>query len=212
VPHHATDHAQPALDEPSHRQRVDAVLGGQHAVGQGLGIVVGSQRHHRLQHDRPMVQFGCDEVHRGAAQLAAGLDGALVRVQPREGRQQRRVDVEQPALEAAHEALAEDAHEAGQHQQVRGEGIDGPGQRVVESLARGEVLVRHDRSGDAVRGRKAQAGGVGAVGDHRHHACRPALGRTALHDRLHVGAASGDQDHDGLHRRQCSQRPSGGGS
>jgi uncharacterized membrane protein len=45
------------FDEPAHRLRVDAVLGGQHARGQRLRVVVGQHGHHRLHHDRAVVEL-----------------------------------------------------------------------------------------------------------------------------------------------------------
>ena len=61
--------AQPALDEPAHRPRVDHVLGGQHARGQR----VARRRPARTgttacSDDRAVVEFGRHEVHRGAGQ------------------------------------------------------------------------------------------------------------------------------------------------
>ena len=116
--HDAVLDAQRALDEPAHRQRVDAVLGGAHARGQRVGVVVRQHRHHRLQHDRPVVELGVTKCTVAPATLQPASMRAPVRVQAREGRQQRRMDVQQAALVAPHEGGAEDAHEAGQHHQV----------------------------------------------------------------------------------------------
>jgi hypothetical protein len=120
--------------------------------------------------------------------LAAGVDGALVGVQPGKHRQQRRMDVDQPAVVALHEARREDAHEAGQGDDVGPEGVDRFGQLRIEGLARREAGVVDHRGGDAVRLREAEAGGVGAVADHRRDPRRPRLGGAGPHDRLHVRA------------------------
>ena len=82
--------------------------------------------------------------------------------------------------------------------------LDALGQRGVEGVARREGAVVDDLGGDAVLARERQAGGVGAVADDRGDARVPALVGAGAHDRLHVGAATRDQDDDVLHRRaQC---------
>ena len=82
-----------------------------------------------------------------------------MRVQARERRQQRRVDVDDAALEALHEAGGQDAHEAGQHDHVGTETLDRIRQRGIEGVARRERLVVDDRGGDAVRSREAAGPG-----------------------------------------------------
>ena len=78
------------------------------------------------------------------------------------------------------------------------------GERGVERVARREGAVVDDLGGDAAAARERQAGGVGAVAEDGGDARVPALARARADDRLHVGAASGDEDDDVLHRRpQC---------
>jgi hypothetical protein len=67
----------------SARQRVDHVLGGQHARGQRVFVVAGPHRHHALHDDGAVVELGRHEVHGGAGHLAAGGQRAPVRVQAR---------------------------------------------------------------------------------------------------------------------------------
>src|SRR5216683_8377355 len=76
------------------RQRVDTVLDREHTGGQRLGGVVVAYRHGALDDDRARNHLGDDEVHAGAVNLDAGGDRARVRVEPLEGGQQRRVNVE----------------------------------------------------------------------------------------------------------------------
>ena len=67
-----------------------------------------------------------------------------------------------------------------------------------------ERAVVDDLGGDAALARERQAGGVGAVADDGGDARVPALVGAGADDRLHVGAAAGDEDDDVLHRRaQC---------
>jgi len=175
------------------------MLVSQHPIGEAVFRVFGQHGHSRLQHDGPMVQLGRHEVHGGARQLATRLDGALVRVQAREGGQQRGVDVEQAALKMAHKAFCQDAHEAGQHHHIGLVAVDHARQFGVERLAAVKGLVVDHGGGDALAGGKLQAAGRSLVADHRRDAGGPALALTGVDDGFHVGAAAGDQDDDVFH-------------
>ena len=59
-----------------------------HTRGQRGGAVARQHRHHRLRKDRSMVKLGGDLMHGGAGKLAARIDGALVRAQPRKSWEQ----------------------------------------------------------------------------------------------------------------------------
>jgi uncharacterized membrane protein len=115
---------EPALDEPGDRARIEAMLLREHARRERRLVVAGEHRHHRLGDDRPVVELGGDEMDARPARLAARLDRAPMRLEARERRQQRRMDVDEPAVEAAHEAGAEDAHEAGQRDDVGAVALD----------------------------------------------------------------------------------------
>jgi len=199
VGHPAVLQFQFALDEPAHRARVEHMLGRQHAPRERGLVVAGQHRHHRLRDDRPVVQFGADEMHRGAGHLATGIDRPAMRVQPRERRQQRRMDVEHPARVARHELRRQDAHEAGQHDQVRRMAVDRLGQRRVECRAVRESLVVEHLGGDAVGLGGHQSTGVGAVADHRNHTAGPVLRLGRAHDRVKVRALTRDQDRYSFH-------------
>src|SRR5438105_12120470 len=80
------------------RARIDDVLLRQHARGQAFGRVAGQYRNDGLFEDRAVVELGGHLVHGGARDLAAGVDRALVRVQAGKRGQQRRVDIDEPAL------------------------------------------------------------------------------------------------------------------
>ena len=79
----------------------------QHPRSQCVCGVVGQYGHYRLSEDGAVVEFGSDAVHGGSGKFAAGFDGALMRVQAREGGQQRGVDVEQSAFVVRHKAWGE---------------------------------------------------------------------------------------------------------
>ena len=57
----------------------------------------GEHRHRSLNDDRAVVELGGHEMHGAAVHAHAGLERAAVRVQPGKSRQQRRMDVEEPA-------------------------------------------------------------------------------------------------------------------
>mmetsp|Transcript_42317 Transcript_42317/g.99297 ORF Transcript_42317/g.99297 Transcript_42317/m.99297 type:complete len:254 (+) Transcript_42317:3155-3916(+) len=199
VAHHLTVPHQRPFDEPAHRLRIDPVLRGQHARGQRRGIVARQHRHRGLHDDGAMVELGGHEMHRGTGQLAAHCQRPLVRVQAGEGRQQRRMNIEQTAGIARREAGRQDAHEAGQHDQVGREPVNDARQLGIKVLAtRKGLVVDHGRR-DAVRRREREAAGLGPVADDRRHLGRPALGLAGLHDGLHVGASAGNQNHHALH-------------
>ncbi|EWH02036.1 hypothetical protein Q427_10975 [Halomonas sp. BC04] len=83
----------------------------------GLGFPL-DDVHGGLDHHRPAVELFGDEMH-AAAMLCNAIGKRLgVGVQSLVGRQQRRVDIEHPPQVALHEARSQDAHEAGQHDQV----------------------------------------------------------------------------------------------
>jgi hypothetical protein len=114
------------------------------------------------------------------------------------------MDVDQPPFEAAHEVGAEDAHEAGEGDDIGRVRIDPPRQLGIERVACRESAMLDDLGGDAALARERQPGGVGTVAQHRGDARVPALARAGAHDRFHVRAAARDEDDDVLHRRaQC---------
>ena len=69
------------------------------AASVGFGVA-GEHRHRRLRDDRAGIHFRHDEMHGRAVLLRAGRERARVRVEALERRQQRRMDVEQPAVPA----------------------------------------------------------------------------------------------------------------
>ena len=93
-------------------------------------------------------------------------------------------------------AVAEHAHEPGEHDQVGRMGVDALGERLVEAGAVGVGLVVDDRGGDAVRACELEPAGARPVADHRGDT-RARDART--HDGFHIAAAAGNEDDDGLH-------------
>ena len=107
----------------------------QHALGKAGLVVVGRHRYHSLDDDRPAIEFSGDEMDRRAMHPHAGLERPAVGMQSREGRQQRRMDVDQPPFVAGYEAVPEHAHETCQHHEIGRMGIDRTRQRGIEAFA-----------------------------------------------------------------------------
>jgi hypothetical protein len=124
---------------------------GQHAPGQAGLVIVGLDRHRRLGDDGAAVQRRGHEMHAAAMQPHPGGERLGMGLHPGKGRQQRGMDVQHAALEAAHEGVAEDAHEAGQQHQVRRMALDLGGQRGVELLARGKAAMVDRHRDDPAR-------------------------------------------------------------
>ena len=102
----------------------------------------------------------------------AGVERALVRVQAFESRQQRRVNVDEAAVKMRDKRRRQDAHEAGQRDQIRRERFHPPPQRVEELRGVGVVGARHRLRGHPRAPRPRQADSRGAVADDRGHARR----------------------------------------
>jgi len=101
-------HAAPAPLEATGRQelhgaREEDVLRGQDAAAQGLHVVVVVDRDGGLEDDGAAVERVVDEVDRAAADLDPVLPGLPLGVDPGEGRQEGRVDVDDAVGEAREE-------------------------------------------------------------------------------------------------------------
>src|SRR5436190_178260 len=127
VPIVALDHHEPRIlgiepdapgrDQPD-RPRQQAVLDPMHPILDFVDPRRVGKLDRLLQDDRPAVDALVDEVDGHADQLDPVLERLLDGAHAGEGGQERRVDVDYPALEAADEVRAEQLHEAGQHHQI----------------------------------------------------------------------------------------------
>ena len=72
----------------------------------------------RLEHDRPGIQIGVDEVDGGARHTDAVFERLALRVESGKGRQQRRMDVEDSIRKGVEKRTADEAHEASQANEV----------------------------------------------------------------------------------------------
>ena len=170
----------------------------EHARRQHFGGVARQHRHHGLRQDGPVVQRRCHLVHGDTRHFATRLNGPLVGVQTRKGRQQRRMNIEQAALKLAGETRRQDTHKARQHHQrrltrqvkLRNQLRQG----CVKRFARGKSFVVQRVGGNALLTRKHQTCGAGFVADDSGHAGAvtggPVFALCGFHDGGHVGATA----------------------
>ena len=75
--------------DQSERQRVEPMLGREHAGRERLDVIVCEDRDRRLRHDRARIGFRDDEMHSGAGDLHAGTERLPVRIETGKRGQQR---------------------------------------------------------------------------------------------------------------------------
>ena len=142
---------------------------------EALEGVAGPDRHRFLQDNRPMVHLLIDEMDRHPGDLRSPGQRITNRVGAGKRRQQGRMDIENPAAEAAHEDGRENPHEPGQAHQldaVRLEQTDEGGlvagsRRVLRGV---DVAGRHANAPGAIE----RSGSRSVANDHSHANTQPA--------------------------------------
>ena len=141
----------------------------QHPGGEGIGRVFFVHRHRGLHDDWSRVGLRRHEMDARAVNLDTGRQRTLVRIQSFECRQERRVDVEKPALPALHERWREQPHEAGEADEIdlmpREHLLDCLFERRPVAI---ELPMVDDMYGNSRRFRARKAGRLGPIGDHEH--------------------------------------------
>ena len=184
----------------------------EHAGCQRVGGIVGQHGDHGLFQILTVVEFGGDLVNSSTGKFTAIFNGALVGVQPWKRGQQAGMDVEQATLVMLDETRRKDAHEPRQHHQGRPtlgvKSVDGAHEFGIKGFAAGVGLVVQHCGGNAMLLRKLQAFGIGFVADDGSDGGTVTLWPVALlggaDDGGHVGAATGNQNHDiavGCHKK-----------
>ena len=134
------------------------MLFGEDALGEGVGVVGLENRNCTLENDGAVVEVFVDEVHGAAGDFHAVVEGLLLGVEARESGQQRGVNVEDAVGECGDESGREQAHVAGEADEVD----------VMLAKAGDEVGVvvgARAAFGDEDSGRKVEvAGGLDARG------------------------------------------------
>ena len=163
----ARNDASAPIDRPRQQRRDDRrqelVLGGVDPRQERRLIVAGEDRNRLLGHDRAAVERRVDEVDGDAGQRDACGERVAHGVEPRERRQQRGVDVEDPTVERRQDRGPEQPQVARQDHGVRRDRRQCLGQRRV-------VAARDERRLDPLLGRPVERR-ARAVGEHQR---RPA--------------------------------------
>jgi hypothetical protein len=180
---------------------IQAVFLDQDTVGKGGGGVAGQDCDTDLSEDVACIKIGGHLVHRAACFGIARIKGALMRVKAGVFRQQRRVDIQNPALKPADECGGQNAHEACKAQDV-GSGVEERFQQSgLERRTVGISTVGDGGGGDPEGRRTGQARGLRVVRGNKDRTGGMVAGHRA--DKFkHVGATPGNQDGHAPHRRR----------
>ena len=151
-------------------------------------VVVRQDRHRLLGHDRAAVQRRVHQVHGHAGHRHAGGQGVARPVEPGEGRQQRRVHVEDPAAEGRQHGRADQPQVAGEDHDVRRHGH--------QRLREGCVVATGDQDRlDPLLRRPVQAR-ARAVREDQHDVAAQLTSPRRRDQRPQVGPAPRDPDRD----------------
>ena len=95
----------------------------------------------RLNDNRTRVHFMTDVMHRATAEPDPGVDHPRMYIQSLEGRQQGRMDINQPITPRFAEFFAEQSHEPGKNDKLTSGGLDFLANAPIKAFPVGEVLV-----------------------------------------------------------------------
>src|SRR6185312_4416252 len=185
----AIGHYDAALGDQTERLWVNAVLDREHTPGKRLFRVVRFDRNRALDDDRPGIHFGNDKMHGRAVARRARFERASVRVEPLEGRQQSRMDIEQALRPLLDEPRGEQPHKAG-----KAHDFDAmPRKHALQGALEGGAVLAEcgvvDHVGcDARRLRALQSAGIGDIGNDERDLGRVGFIFCRFDQRRHVGA------------------------
>src|SRR5690348_4537767 len=103
------------------------------------------------------------------------------------------MDVDHAVMPGVDESAPEDAHEAGEADELDACLLERAVERRVEGVTIGEVAVSNDPRRDLGARRALEALSIGAIGNHQDDLGRIVAHRARVDQRLKVGAAAGDQ-------------------
>ena len=164
------------------------------ARGEGIGVVGVEDGDGALEDDGTVVEVLVDEVDGAAGDFDAVVEGLVLGVEAGEGGQQGGMDVDDAVGEGVDELRREQAHVAGEDDEIDIVTAEA-GDDVGVVLGAGAALGEEDFARQAELATDGEAAGRGGVGDDDGNLD---AGQTALTDavvnRDHVGAATGDED------------------
>src|SRR5215469_4519496 len=119
-----TPHIAPALklilsaEHTSNAFGVRNMLLLQNPSRENLRRIVIENRYRPLQNDDAMVHSLVDKVHGAAGDLHAVIKRLVLSIKPRKGRQQRRMNVDDPVRKRLHESRSDNSHVTGKANKV----------------------------------------------------------------------------------------------
>src|SRR6266436_5830234 len=131
---------------------VDAMFLFQDALGKGVLVVGVEDGDDGLQDDGAGVEIFVDEMDGAAGELDAVVEGLLLRFEAGEGRQERRVNIEDALGKGGYEEGGEKAHVAGEADEINFVFVENGGDLAVVGFAF-EAF-----GGDGARGNDAAGG------------------------------------------------------
>ena len=153
-----------AAGDPGDGFAVGDVLFGENAIGERVGVVGFEHGNGALQHDDAVVEVLVDKMNRAAGDLDAVVEGLGLRFEAGKGRQKRGVDVENAVGVGGDELRGEQAHVAGQADEVDAVRAQA-GENVGVVFGAGAALGDKERVVQAEIAGGGEAGSIGDVGD-----------------------------------------------
>jgi len=136
--------------KPADGLGIDLVLFFQHSCSKRVRGVVAQHGYSRLNNDGAMIEIGRHKMHGAAMYLHPVLQRTFMRMHTGIGRQQGRMNIEQPAMIAIDKLFGEDAHKAGQYHEIGLVTVYDFRQRNIECRAVGIVAVSYHTRRNAV--------------------------------------------------------------
>jgi hypothetical protein len=199
-----------ALGDPLQHPGEQVVLAREDAQAQGLLVVAGQDGDGGLRDDGTGVGAAIDQMHGAAGDPHAVLEGLTLRVDAREGRQERRVDVDDVHREGVEHHVREQAHEPCQDDPFGPVGAQGLHHGRVEGATALVMRVIDDDGRNAGGARPVDRPGAGDVRDDDGDACVELARGDGVDDGLQVRPAPGRQhaedDHEGHSTRSSKGR------
>ena len=153
------------MEEDADRVRVDAVFDLEDPRGQGVHGVGVEHRHGGLEDDRAGVEIAVHEMHGGAADAHAVRERLVLRVEPGERGQKRRVDVHDAIRKRVEQRGADEAHESCKADEADVARAKFVGDGAVVGVAVRKAARIQGQRAEARRARAREARGAGAIGD-----------------------------------------------
>ena len=170
-------------------------------------VIAGQDRDDGLQEDGTVIHLLVHQVDGAAGESHSVVESGLLHVKPREGREERGVDVEDPVPESVDQHGGKQPHVAGQTDQIHLRFQKLREDRAVVLLPAGIVHVGENRRGDTPPGRNGQPGGAGEIGDDQYAVGWEPVPVHRVQEGDHVGASPRDENRDVLQRHLPGEAP-----